>query len=300
MPAEPQVTAVHSEFATGGVGIAADLGSRLSNNDAIFRYVELYEPTPPTPDFNGDGIVDIEDLILLIENWGLHEPSLDIAPPPFGDSIVDVQDLEVLMGYWEQPIDDPTLIAHWALDETEGDIAMDSVSDTGYSNGYALGNPFWQPDGGIIDGAIKLDGVDDYIITSPVLNPANGPFSVLAWIKSGAAGQVVLSQQSASNWLMADDEGNLMTKLKGTDHSAKYLQSQTIITDGYWHRIGLVWNGLSRKLYVDGIIAAEDTKDSLEGSAGGLFIGTGKDLEPGTYWSGMIDDVRVYNRVVIP
>ena len=52
MPAEPQVTAVHSEFAAGVVAIAADLGTRLSNNEAIFRYVEVYEPTPTTPDYN--------------------------------------------------------------------------------------------------------------------------------------------------------------------------------------------------------------------------------------------------------
>ena len=52
MPTEPQVRTVHSEFATGVVGVAADLGSRLSNNEAIFRYVEVYEPNPPTPDYN--------------------------------------------------------------------------------------------------------------------------------------------------------------------------------------------------------------------------------------------------------
>ena len=96
MPAEPQVRAVHSEFATGGVGVAADLGSPLSNNKAIFRYVEVYEPSPSTPDFNGDGIVDGADMCMMIEYWGTDEPSYDIAPPHFGDGIVDIQDLIVL------------------------------------------------------------------------------------------------------------------------------------------------------------------------------------------------------------
>jgi hypothetical protein len=175
MPAEPQVTAVHSEFATGGVGIGADLGWRLSNNDAIFRYVELYEPTSSTPDFNGDGNVDIQDLLRLIQSWGQDDPLVDIASHPFGDGVVDVLDLEFLMSYWGKPIDDPTLVAHWALDEEDGDIAYDGV---GMNDASVIGEPVWQPEGGIIDGAILLDGVDDYIITSPVLNPANGPFSV--------------------------------------------------------------------------------------------------------------------------
>ena len=100
MPAEPQVTAVHSEFATGAVGIAADLGSRLSNNEAIFRYVEVYEPSPPTPDFNGDGIVDAKDFCCLAQYWCGDEPSVDVAPEPFGDGIVDIQDVAVLAEYW--------------------------------------------------------------------------------------------------------------------------------------------------------------------------------------------------------
>ncbi len=99
---------------------------------------------------------------------------------------------------------------------------------------------------------------------------------------------------------MADAEGNLMTELKGTDSSAGPLQSQTNITDGDWHRVSLVWDGAYRILYVDDVAVAEDTQDDLGGSASGLYIGTGKAMEPGTYWSGLIDDVRIYNRVVRP
>jgi hypothetical protein len=31
-----------------------------------------------------------------------------------------------------------------------------------------------------------------------------------------------------------------------------------------------------------------------------LYIGVGKALETGTHWSGLIDDVRIYNRAIIP
>ncbi|MCP4610630.1 MAG: LamG domain-containing protein [Planctomycetes bacterium] len=31
-----------------------------------------------------------------------------------------------------------------------------------------------------------------------------------------------------------------------------------------------------------------------------IYIGTGSAMAPGTYFSGLIDDVRIYNRVVIP
>jgi hypothetical protein len=32
----------------------------------------------------------------------------------------------------------------------------------------------------------------------------------------------------------------------------------------------------------------------------GLNIGCGTNLTPGSFWSGLIDDVRIYNRVIKP
>jgi len=94
--------------------------------------------------------------------------------------------------------------AHWALDETEGMVVADSA---GNNNGYALGDPIWQPDGGQVNGALEFDGVDDFISAPAVLNPADGAFSVLAWVKGGAPGQVVLSQIAGANWLSTDPSG---------------------------------------------------------------------------------------------
>ena len=73
-----------------------------------------------------------------------------------------------------------------------------------------------------------------------------------------------------------------------------------MITDGQWHHVCLVWDGSHRILYVDGTEVARDTQTSLAASAGGLYIGAGSALAPGTFWSGLIDDVRIYNRVVKP
>ncbi len=61
-----------------------------------------------------------------------------------------------------------------------------------------------------------------------------------------------------------------------------------------------MWDGSNRTLYVDDIAVTEDTQDSLEGSENGLYIGAGTAMEPGSFWSGLIDDVRIYNRAVTP
>ena len=262
--------------------------------------VEVYDPglIAQSPDFNGNGIVDIKDLLRLIESWGRDDPTVDIAPPPSGDGIVDALDLELLMSYWEQPVDDPTLVAHWALDEVEGTVAYDSAA---VNDAIVIGEPVWQPEGGKVDGALDFDGIDDYAITDSVLNPADGTFSVNAWIKGGAPGQVVLSQAGAANWLCADSVGGcLMTELKDSGRGGAPLLSQTSITDGDWHRIGLVWDGSHRMLYIDDLAVAEDSQDGLEGSSNGLYFGVGSTLAPNTYWSGLIDDIRIYNRALSP
>lgn len=251
-------------------------------------------------DFNSDQKVDIDDLVMLIEHWGQNDPGFDVAPAPSGDGIVDIQDLEVLLQYWGMEVEAPEfgLVAHWKLDETEGDIAYENVQG---KDARLHGEPLWQPSGGLVDGALELDGIDDFMSADFVLNPADGDFSVFAWVKGGTPGQVVISQTDGANWLMADPSGgNLMTELKGAGRGAAPLLSQTVIADGNWHRIGFVRDGSNRILYVDDVEVARDTQTDLASSEGGLYFGATNTLEPDGFFSGLIDDIRLYDRAVTP
>jgi len=160
----------------------------------------VYGFVPLPPDFNGDGIIDSTDVCIMVEYWSTNEPLCDIAPPPFGDGIIDVQDIIVLSEHLFEEVNDPTLIANWPLDEAQGVIAYDSVADC---DGTLMGGPVWQPAGGMVDGALQLDGIDDFIFISSIPSSIKGPFSVFAWVKGGAPGQVVISQRGGVNWLCA-------------------------------------------------------------------------------------------------
>ena len=61
-----------------------------------------------------------------------------------------------------------------------------------------------------------------------------------------------------------------------------------------------MWDGSHRALCVDGVVVAEDTQDGLEGFSGGFYIGVGNDYAPGSLFSGLIDDVRIYSRAIKP
>ncbi len=197
------------------------------------------------------------------------------------------------------------LLAHWALDEMEGDIAYDSTGD---HHGALNGDPIWLPVDGKIDGALQFDGVDDYLTTPTVLDPADGVFSTFAWMKGGAAGHVILSQEDGmgmgETWLGANPlQGNLVSGLVPPPAGRTVtpaLESPFVITDGQWHHIGFVWDGQRRHLYADGVeVAVDDSAiDPLSSSNGGMYIGAGKSLDAGTFFSGLIDDVRMYDQAL--
>jgi hypothetical protein len=75
---------------------------------------------------------------------------------------------------------------------------------------------------------------------------------------------------------------------------------QTRDTIGNWHRVGFNWDGSNRVLYVDDMEVARDPQANLPSFTGGLHIGAGSTLAPGTFWKGLIDDVRIYDRAVKP
>jgi len=255
--------------------------------------VDLWQVSiAPVCDLNSDLKVDLVDMHIMVDHWGENYPLCDIGPTPLGDGIVDIQDLNVLAEHLYR------LTAHWQLDETEGSIAVDSFGDY---DGTLNGNPFWQPIGGIKGGSLMLDGIDDYVSTPFILDPAKGSFSVCAWIYSWMPGQVIISQtrEFGCTWLDTNTSGMLMTGF--SDQYFGALESAPVVTDLQWHHVGFVYDmdTFHRRIYVDGVQVAEDTS-AVSGmpSDGGLYLGASKDLEAGTFFSGMIDDVRIYNQTL--
>jgi Tol biopolymer transport system component len=53
-------------------------------------------PIIPIVDLNADGIIDAADMCIMVDNWGTDNSLCDIGPTPFGDGVVDVEDLIVL------------------------------------------------------------------------------------------------------------------------------------------------------------------------------------------------------------
>ncbi|MEN6423877.1 MAG: protein kinase [Phycisphaerales bacterium] len=259
-------------------------------------YNNWQAPIIPIVDFTGDGKLDGKDLLAMAVQLGANDPLCDIGPYAWGDGVVDVEDLKVLADYIGTEVEDPTLVAHWAFDETEGTVVSDSAGDC---DGMLSLGATWQPEGGVVGGALQFDGVVGCVIVDSIPDLGTGPFSVIAWVKGGEPGEIIVCHGGATNWLLANPiDGSLMTKLTSASQPMAQGFSEAVITDGKWHRIGLVWDGADRILYADGQEVARDPQEEITISDGSLMIGASRDAN--TLWSGLIDDVRIYNRVVRP
>lgn len=277
----------------------------ITARDALYSLEMSVSGASLLPDFNTDEKVDLRDFAHLANHWRQDEHAVDLGPTPLGDDPVDARDMAVLAEHWLREILPVDLKAYWKLDEAAEEMALDSA---GLNDAQVLGNVRWLSEGGQRKGALNLDGIDDALITPPVINPAEGPFSVFAWIRGGMPGQVLFSQEEGVNWLMANpDSGALRTDLTIPPVTVRYkttygppLVSGAGIADGMWHRIGFVWDGETRHLYVDAVEVARDDSENLAPSAGDLIIGAGSTWEAGTFFSGTIDEVRVYDGAITP
>ena len=56
-------------------------------------------PTPPG-DLNGDGTINVQDLLIVLENWGECDVPYNCPADLDGDEVVDVNDLLFLLNQW--------------------------------------------------------------------------------------------------------------------------------------------------------------------------------------------------------
>ncbi|MHC4536157.1 MAG: LamG domain-containing protein [Planctomycetota bacterium] len=193
------------------------------------------------------------------------------------------------------PISDPNLVAWWKLDEGSGNNALDW---SGHGNhGQLRGGPQWVSG---YDGiALELDGSDDYVNFS---NPSDLPSgtsarSMCGWGKTDtvAGGWRWIAAYGSPGTSQAMFIGINGSDLYGGGYGDDVSQSN-FWQIGVWHHICLTYDGMTTRLYADGINVATETKNwDLVSSR--VHIGRQVNDEA-QFWDGAIDDVRIYNKAL--
>ena len=75
-----------------------------------------------------------------------------------------------------------------------------------------------------------------------------------------------------------------------------------IPVDDQWHQVTLIWDGSLRHLYLDNAQVAVDPAPlhPLRDFQSGLYFGASQNLAPASFWSGLIDDIRIYDKALLP
>lgn len=146
--------------------------------------------------------------------------------------------------------------------------------------------------------SLNLNGSNQYVdISATSWSPGTGDFSVSFWTKTAAGGtQVGFSTTPTGGnnyWLGLTTGGQTNFSINGTNATG------VAINDGNSHLLTGVRISTSFRLYIDGVSAAFTSIPAQTITTNPETIGRDGLSQP-YYWSGTIDDVRLYNRALSP
>ncbi|MDD4353360.1 MAG: LamG domain-containing protein [Candidatus Nanoarchaeia archaeon] len=156
--------------------------------------------------------------------------------------------------------------------------------------------------------SIKFNGIDSYvqIDDSEFLKPEI--LSLSAWIKTPGNSSDFIFEKQKSLWVsyamsVSGDGTNSKAQCSiGLDSSAV---SQSVISissvgDNEWHNIVCTYDGSTLKLYFDGLLESSKNAEGQIYYDGETGARIGYHLESGTYFNGLIDDVKIFNKALNP
>mgnify|MGYP001601057921 CR=1 FL=1 len=206
-------------------------------------------------------------------------------------------------------------VAYWKFDECQGTTANDASGNgnsgtitpgasgnlTAGTCGSGVSTEMWA-DGttGKYNASLGFDGADDYVSkTSPVGLPSGAnPFTSSMWIKtsSGTSNIYLLKWGTGgtSNTMNALIYYGATNSFSHAFYSNDLSSGANTLTSGAWNHIVATFDGTTRRTYVNGRQTAQDTPAGVNVTANQtLWISTYTGA--GNFFSGQIDDVRVYN-----
>jgi glucose/arabinose dehydrogenase/PKD repeat protein len=190
----------------------------------------------------------------------------------------------------------PGLVAAYSFDENTGATTAD---DSGSGNVGTTGNAVWTPLGHY-GGAYLFDGSTARITVadSPSLDLTD-QMTLMAWVQPTALNGYwndVIIKEDGQYYLLADSPAGTPAT-GGTFHPFGPLQGPSGLAPNQWTHLASRYDGSTLQLYVNGaLVASQALTGPILPSSLPLQIG-GHSLY-GEYFTGSIDEVRIYNRAL--
>ncbi|MHC4628313.1 MAG: LamG domain-containing protein, partial [Planctomycetota bacterium] len=196
----------------------------------------------------------------------------------------------------EIAITDASLMGWWKLDENMGTTAVDW---SGHGrHGSLEGEPQWVA--GYDGGALEFDG-GNHVDTGYTENLAE--WTIACWTKSPAApsgdspsGPLHREQNYQFNWNHGNEvfRGAAAINVGGTWHAAKY----TPLSANTWYHLAATYDGNVFNAYRDGVLITSNTAPSGAANSETNSVKLGRHAAAAQFFTGTVDDARVYNRAL--
>ena len=202
------------------------------------------------------------------------------------------------------PITDPCLVGLYNFNEDEETVVID-WSGRGNHSVQIRGEPIYVA--GFEVNAIEFDGVDD-AVEVPRMVQSN--FTLMAWIKTDTHGAEGTTGREGSGLIWSDYSGGgdhftlavLGKKLAfetGAAPTTTTISYGDVVTGDWVHVAATRTSAGQIELFIDG--SSDNTGGHTTRTlAGSTKIAIGANLFDSRYYTGLIDEVRIYNRVLTP
>lgn len=198
---------------------------------------------------------------------------------------------------------DASLIGWWKMDDEKADVAVDSSGWDHY--GTLVAGPQWSD--GYFGEALKFDGVDDYVDCGTDESIAfSGSVTIMAWVKSQAAvndGKIASNQNNATGgYKLGIYQNKAEFEIRTAANTAVLNRAATggvSLGEGTWYHVTGVYSmGQHIRTYVNGTLDREFPTTEVPGVSTGAFMLGRESYSSAYFWSGWMDDVRLYNRAL--
>jgi len=169
-----------------------------------------------------------------------------------------------------------------------------------------MGSPQWQPSAGRINGALNFDGNTNYVeIANEDIFDVTSRITVAAWIKVKAFDkwwQAIITKGDSSWRLFREGDSDTVSfhcdGVRSQQVPWATAQGHSNVNDGQWHHVAGVYDGRRISLYVDGELDGScEASGRIETNDYSVVIGDNAE-QRGRQWSGLIDDVRIYDQAL--
>ena len=210
------------------------------------------------------------------------------------------------------------LVVYYPFDEAAGKTASDKSNNN--NDAELMGTAAWAPNEGKIEGAARFDGTEGSIVDENGADYINEleDFSISVWVKSDSVGHdrgivfgvdptggdnVFGMRYDAASWATKGGTNIVKGAISTAGGGQAYEGEDNMQTTDWQHLVFIRKSGEKLALYINGELETEPIhndggKVGKITGATKLIVGKGAKDNNGTSWTGLIDEVRIYDRVL--